>query len=327
VRILLHPQYDISFSGAREVQPSSNDLLSLRVDLHLDTPADSCRLTLRPGKWIGDIKKRDPITVSLGYEEDLLAVFTGWLDTVEHGIRQTRTNFLGGSIKLLNFRVNEIYTDQTAGGIVKDLAAKAGLGVGEIQDGLDLPSYYVDNTHNAYDHIRELAERCAFDVYTTPYGGLTFKKYEPAETHPLEYGKNIISIDAVFRESAYQSVKAYGESPSSRKGDDTTNWLTKDDISGEVGSGNQLEIVDPAVRDTDTAEKVAQARLKVLSLSKFFKIVVVGSHKIKLGDAVEVKNMPDIYLNGKLKVMRVEHILNKSEGFTTHIECAGEVVE
>ena len=323
---LLHPQYDISFSGAREVQPSSNDLLSIRVDLHLDTPADSCRLTLRPGKWIGDIKKKEPITVSLGYDEDLQEVFTGWLDTVEHGIRQTRTNFLGGSIKLLNFRVDEIYTDQTAGGIVRDLASKADLSVDNIQDGLDLPSYYVDKTHNAYDHIKELAERCAFDVYTTPSGRLAFKKYEPESTHPLEYGKNIISIDAVFRESAYQSVKAFGESPSSRKGDDTTSWLTKDEVSGEVGSGNQLEIVDPAIRDTDTAQKVAQARLKVLSLSKFFKIVVVGSPKIRLGDAVEVKNMPDIYLNGKLKVVRVEHILNKTEGFTTHIECAGEIV-
>ncbi len=323
MRAMLHPNYSINM-GSREITPASNDLLSLTIDMHLDTPADSCRATLRPAKWTTDLKREDPVTVSLGYENDLQAVFAGSLDSLERGVSQIRTHSLGGCLKLLDLRVNEIYTDQTAGDIVNDLAGKAGLDVDEVQDGLDLPSYYVDNSHNAYDHVRGLAERCAFDVYVTPDGKLVFKEYEPAETHPLEYGKDIISIEAVFREPTYQSVKAYGESPSSMKGDDTSHWLTKDDVSGEAGSGNQLEIVDPAIRDTDTAEKVAQARLKVLSLSKFFKLVVVGSPKVRLGDAVEVKNMPDDTLNGKLKVMRVEHILNKTEGFTTHIECGGE---
>lgn len=319
---MLHPGYSIKM-GSRTIEPSSNDLLSLTVDLHLATPADSCRMLLRPGKWTSNLERENPVTISLGYEDDLQPVFAGSLDSIERGLSSIRTFALGGCLKLLDLRVNEIYTDQTAGDVVKDLAGKAGLDVGDVQDGLDLPSYYVDNSYNAYDHVRELAERCAFDVYVTPDGKLVFKEYKPAETHPLEYAKNIISIEAAFEKPTYTSVKAYGESPASRKGDDTSHWLTKDDVSGEVGSGNQLEIVDPAIRDTDTAEKVAKARLKVLSLSKFFKLVVVGSPKIRLGDAVEVKKMPDDALNGELKVMRVEHVLNKSEGFTTRIECVG----
>lgn len=322
MKALLHPNYSIKM-GSRKITSASNDLLSLTIDLHLDTPADSCRTTLRPAKWTDDLKREDPVTVSLGYEDDLHDVFAGSLDSMERGISKIRTHSLGGSLKLLNLRVNEIYTDQTAGDIVQDLADKAGLDVDEVQDGLDLPSYYVDNSFNAYDHIKALAERCAFDVYVTPDGKLDFKAYEPTETHPLEYGKNIISIDAVFRKPAYQSVKAYGESPSSMKGDDTSQWLTKDEVSGESGSGNQLEIVDPAIRDTDTAKKVAEARLKVLSVSKFFKLVVVGAPKIRLGDAVEVKNMPEDTLNGEFKVTRVEHTLNKGQGFTTQVECGG----
>lgn len=323
---MLHPSYSINM-GSREIEPSSNDLVSLTIDLQLDTPADSCRALLRPAKWNTDLKREDAVTVSLGYEDDLKPVFAGSLDSVERSISQVRTFSLGGSLKLLDLRVNEIYTDQKVGDIVKDLASKAGLDVDEVQDGLDLPSYYVDNSHNAYDHIRELAERCAFDVYMTPDGKLVFKEYKPGDPYILEYGKNIISLEAFFQEPTYESVKAYGESPSSMKGSDTSHWLTKDDISGEAGSGNQLEIVDSAIRDTDTAEKVAQARLKVLALSKFFELKVVGSPEVRLGDAVEVKGMSDDELNGKFKVMRVEHMLNKKEGFTSSIECGGEEEE
>lgn len=309
--------------GSGKVEPSSNDLMRLSLNLHLDTPADSCKIVLRSADWTSDLAAGDPVSVSLGYEDDLEAVFAGNLHSIERGLSEVRTFTLSPALKLLDLRVDEIYTDQTAGDIVNDLVDKAGLDADDVQDGLDLPSYYVDRSKNAYDHIRELAERCAFDVYITPEGKLDFREYDPPETHTLEYGKDIISIAASFKEPLYQSVKAYGESPSSSKGSDTGHWLTKDDISGEAGSGNQLEIVDPAIRDKDTADKVAKARLKMLSFSKFLKIIAPGSPEIKLGDAVEVKSMPDDSLNGEFKVMRVEHILNKIEGFTTHIECGG----
>ena len=319
---LLHPNYSINI-GSKKIEPSSNDLIRLTIDLHLDTPADSCRASLRPGKWTADLKRDDSVTVALGYESDSEPVFAGSLDSIERTLSNVRTFSLSGALKLLDLRVNEIYADQNAGDIVKDLAKKAGLDVDEIQVGIDLPKYYVGTSRNAYDHIRELAERCAYDVFVTPDNKLAFKEYKPKVTHLFEYAKHIISIEAVFREPTYGSVKAYGESPSSKKGSDTSHWLTKDDVTNEVGSGNQLEIIDSSIRDTDTAEKVAKAKLKALSFSKFFKLTVVGSPKVKLGDAVKVKSMPAESLNGEFKVMRVEHILSKDEGFITHIECAG----
>ncbi len=319
---MLHPNYTINV-GPRKVEPSSNDLIRLTVDLHLDTPADSCRALLRLAPWTSDLQRKDPVTVALGYEDDSEPVFAGSLDSIERTLNKMRTFSLGGALKLLDLRVNEIYTDQNAGDIANDLAEKAGLDVEEVQDGIDLPKYYVDTSRNAYDHIRELAERCAYDVFITAENKLCFKEYDPGDTHPFEYAKNIISIEAMFRESVYGSVKAFGESPSSKKGSDTSHWLTKDDVTGEAGSGTQLEIVDSSIRDTDTAEKVAEAKLKALSFSKFFKLTVVGSPKVKLGDAVEVKSMPDDSLNGEFKVMRVEHVLSKNDGFTTRIECGG----
>ncbi len=319
----LHPNYEVKIQGETKAEPSSNVLLQLIVDLHLDTPADSARLLLRPADWTGDLERDDPVTISLGYEDDLKPVFSGSVVSSERNLSSVRLYLLGGALKLLDLRVNEIYSDQDAGDIVSDLASKAGLQVDDVESGISFPNYFVDNSRNAYDHIKELAERCAFDVYLTPENALVFKKYDPENTHTLEYGKNIISIEGSFEESPYDSVKAYGESPSSTKGSDTANWLTTDDVTGEAGSGNQLEIFDPAIRDTDTAEKVAQAKLKALSYAKFFNLKVVGSPEIRLGDGVEIKSMPDDLLNGKFKVTRVEHILSKNAGFTTKVECEG----
>lgn len=320
---MLRPSYSIDIESETIEPSSADDLISVKISLDLAVPANSCEAVFRPAKWTSKLKRDSPVTVQLGYEDNLKTVFSGTVDSYERNLHEVRTFSLSQVLRLLDSRVNSIYTSQTAGGIVNDLASKASVDVEDAEDGLDFPVYYVDDSKNSYDHIQELADRCGFDVYMNEEGKLVFHDYNPQDKHPFEYGKDIVSIEADFREPVIESVKAYGESPSSKKGSDTSHWLTKDEVSGEEGSGSQLELVDSAIRDKDTAEKVAKATLKKLSFAKFFSVIVVGSPQVRLGDAVIVKSMPEDVLNGEFKVMSIEHRLSKSEGFTTRIDCGG----
>lgn len=323
---LLIPSYSIKVSG-REVKTSTLDLESLSVDLNLDTPTDCCRLTVEALDWTPDIESGDPIQVDLGYEDALTTVFAGHVESIERSFTEVKIFALSPMIRLLNKRVNQPFLKMSIEQIVKNLAQDSGLDAETDSSGIDLDAYYVDRSRNAYEVIKELAEVCGFDVYMTPESKLVFKKYNPKEKHTFEYKKDIISIEAESAEPAIGSVTVYGESPSSQKGSDSVSWISKDDVSGsaqgENGGGGTLEMVDSSLRDQDSANKAAQARLKMLSDSRFFAFTVVGSPLVKLGDAVVLKGFKEDVFNGEFKVTHIEHHFSTEEGFTTLIECEG----
>jgi len=179
--------------------------------------------------------------------------------------------------------------------------------------------YVVDDSKNAYEHIRDLAEKCGFDVYMTTENKLVFKKYERRELHVLEYGKDIVQADLTEEKPRVSGVVVQGESPSSFEGADTSHWLTKRQVKGVAGSGAHLLIQDPTVRDKDTAEKVATAWLDALTRTLYGIVKAVGKAEVKLGDTIELKEMRNSKMNGVFQVRSVEHFLSKNEGFTTII--------
>ncbi len=322
---MLHPAYEISIGSKTLESPTTDNLISIRVSQDLDVPAASCEAFLRPADWTSKLKKDDPVRVSLGYDDSKVSVFSGIIDGLERTIMSVRVFALSHMLKLLNLRTNAIYTEQNAKDIVQDLAGKIGIAAGKIDSGIDLKTYYVDASKNAYEHIRELAERSGFDVYLNAESKLFFKKYEADKKHPLQYGHTILSVQAKHQTLAYKGVKILGESPASFKGSDTSTWLTTREVSGETGQDPKLQLFDPLVRDQSAAGTEAQAILKTLSYGKFLTVTVVGNSDIKLGDAIVLKQLPEDSLNGEYKVMGVEHLLSKSEGFRTTVECGGTV--
>ncbi|MBS7613972.1 hypothetical protein KEJ48_07040, partial [Candidatus Bathyarchaeota archaeon] len=263
------------------------------------------------------IREGDEILIQLGYEEDLKNVFNGFVDDLESDVARVRVLGLDSVSKLLNTRVNQVYEGQMAGQIVSDLAGKASVVVENAADGIRFPQYTVDDSKNIYEHMWDLANKCGFDLYMNAENKLVFKSYEGKEPHILEYGKNIIYIEAYKYEPKLTQVLVRGESPASFKGADKAHWLTKRLVEGSAGSGSKLLIVDPTARDKNTAHKIAEAKLNSLTKTISGIAKIVGNPDIDLGDTVEIRGFKQAYMNGEYQVRGVEHVLNRKEGFIT----------
>jgi phage protein D len=316
---MLKPTYRIRI-GSETFEPDvQSPLVSIQVNLDMDIPADSFVVILGESEKTAKIEEGDDVSIQLGYEDGLEDVFKGVVDNVEPGLAEIRVTGLNFATKLLELRTDQLYENQSAGRIVTDLATMASVSLGEISDGLSFTMYVVDDGKNAYEHIRELAKKCGFDVYMTPESQLVFKKYERSQPHVLEYGKDIIRAELQEEKPVVTGVVVQGESPSSFKGADTSHWLTKRQVEGMAGSGARLLIQDPTVRNKDTAEKVAKAQLDTFTRLVSGTVEVVGKSEVKLGDTVEITGMKNAKMNGEFQVRSVEHYLSKTAGFTTLI--------
>lgn len=316
---MLKPTYKIQIGPETFEPAATSEVISVRVSLDMDIPADSFEIMFSLSNRSSKIKEGDDASIQLGYEDHLVDVFKGAVDSVEPGITRMRITGMNLMSKLLELRVNQVYESQPAGAVVSDLTNKAGVITKEISDGINFPMYVVDDGKNAYDHVRDLAEKSGFDVYMTTENKLVFKKYERRELHVLEYGKDVIQADVQEENPLVASVVVQGESPSSFKGADTSHWLTKRQVKGVAGSGAHLLIQDPTVRDKDTAEKVATAWLDALTRTLYGIVKAIGKAEVKLGDTIEQKEMRNSKMNGEFQVRSVEHFLSKTEGFTTII--------
>ena len=317
---MMRPAYQVNIGSESFGTEKGEDVVSIHVIRSVGLPTDSCEIFL-VGSNGYSFARDDEVKVKLGYDEELVSVFSGFVDKIEQGIATVRLTALGAALGLLRLRINRVYLNQTAGKIVQDLTQEAGIKVSEASDGINLPMYVVDDTASAYEHILRLGDRCNFDVYMTSDDELMFKKWKGSKEHALEYGKDLIRVEEQDFVSLYGSTKVYGESPASVKGAETSHWLTKQEIKSEAGSGDVLAIADAAIRDTETAETVAKARLDKLKYTFAVFVETVGNPDIKVGNNVTLEGMPNSGVSGELEVRGVEHYLSKTKGFTTRIDC------
>jgi phage protein D len=334
---LLQPSYKTRI-GRLSLEPdTSDDMTIINVKLSMDAGAPSHFegvLRRRKDQDLG-YAKGDSVAISLGYKDDgggnsdLTAVFNGEIDSIKAQDSTIKVTALSPFIKLCNLRTDRFYEQQSAGAIVKDLADSADVSIDTVSEGIQFPSYAISSNKSAFDQIMELANLCGFDFYSTNKAKLIFKKHEAKKSHALEYGKNIIKIYKVDPSPPVGAIKVFGSSPSSSRGSETWHWLTKKNIQGSSSSGgnnlNQLSIQYKAIRDEDTAKKVAEATLDRL---RFFTIVVqvVGNAKVMLGDTAKIQGVSEHEdLNGEFQIRGIEHYLSKSHGFTTTVTCKGNI--
>lgn len=316
---MLKPAYRIQI-GSDVYEPGpQTPIISVKVNLDMDVPANGFEILLGAGSASAQIEEGDAASIQLGYEDSLDDVLAGTVDQVEPGLTEVRVTGLDVAMKLLDFRTDQLYERQNAGGIVSDLAQKAGVRAGDVADGLRFAMYAVDHQKNAYEHMAELAEKCGFDLYLTPASQLVFKAYTRAEPHVLAYGREILHAELQAETPRVEGVVVHGESPASFKGADTSHWLTKRAVEGVAGRGARLVVQEPTVRDTDAAEQVARARMDALARRVSGTVTIVGRADIRLGDTIEVQGMTHSKLNGVFQVRSVEHYLSKAAGFTTVI--------
>jgi phage protein D len=325
---LLRPAYALTL-GRRRVdttsEPRASTIVSLTVALDLDVPADTATLEL--GR-IGQLEPAldDDATIELGYVDDpsLTTVLTGTVGVVDPGLVTSTVVIYSGAAALLRSVANETFENKTAGDIVRDLARRAGVGVGTVEAGSQFPAYVVDGRRGAFAHVLDLAQLCGLDAYVDSGGDVVMERFTGGHAvHVLEHAKHILELDLRRTPAVIGAVEAWGESPGTSRGTNAWAWLTKDfdSLHGSAGSGTPLLVLErPVLRSADAARRAAEGALEAAQRRAVRgRVLTIGRPEVKLGDAIQLRGVPDDAANASFQVRSVTHRIRKRHGFTTEI--------
>lgn len=324
--MLLKPAYKLTI-GDKIVdtsdEPQASTVVSLTVELDLGTPADSFTLVL--GQVGGFQPQRDDdAKIELGYEDELTQVMLGKVVTADNGLTSRRVIGHGAARLLLAGNTAETFLDMTAGQIVARLAERAGVPTARVEDGSRFPAYVIDGRRNLYRHLHDLADLCGFDLYIDSDGKLVFAPFRSGNAiHIFDFAKQIIELEMEQRPPLAGQVQVWGESAGGGQGDNSWAWLTKD-FSGLRGRGGEAQpvlLLEQAVARTgEAAQAAAEAAFTRLERQRLRgTLLSTGQPKVKLGDAIELRGLPEAAFNGTFQVRRVRHHIDKTRGFTTRI--------
>ncbi len=255
-------------------------------------------------------------------------VFTGTVSAVEPALASLQVRALNGGAKLQALRVWEMVESQTAGDIVRDLAARAGVTTGAVEGGVSLPVYVLDGRRHAYQHIATLAQLCGFDAYLTPEDELVFAPFtKTTADHTVAYADDVLELRLEDGAPTVKQVAVVGESPASSQGQETWHWLASDwsSYTGKAGSGDPTLLVQArAARTQEAAQAWADSLLdRATRGARRGTLDLLGRAEIKVGAALEMTGAPTDALNGLYQVVAVRHRLDRVGGFRTTVDLIG----
>lgn len=317
---MLNVAYKVTLgSDAYSSGDAAVPVLALRTEAAFAVPVNVCRVALHGLAEVG-AAAGDPVSVQLGYGDSLETVFTGTVASVAHGLGRIEVEAVGALAQLAAWRVNLLYEQETAGGIVGDVLGRLNIAKGKVETGIKLPTFAMDDGRSAWAHLRGLASRCGFDFWADTDDKPQFRAYDPADTHTLTYGADLLAWEHDARPAGWDGVVVLGESPAGQgQGDDASDWLTKKEVKGTAGetSGRILRIADPAARTPNLAADVAAGALVEWAVTARGTARVLGAPAVKLGDAVSFEKLPVSDQNGDARVTAVRHRLDARGGFVT----------
>jgi phage protein D len=329
---LLRPAYRLTV-GQQQVdttdEPRASTVVELTIALDLDVPADAATLVLAR---IGELAPalEEDATIGLGYAGDdgLTQVLKGTVGVVDPGLVTSTVVVFSGAATLLRSAANETFENKTAGDIVRELASRAGVDVGSVEAGTTFPAYVVDGRRGAFEHMLDLAELSGLDVYVNSDGAVVMERFVGGHTvHVLEHAKHVLELDVRRTPPSATAADAWGESPGTSRGTNAWAWLTKDfdSLHGSSGSGTPLLLLErPALRSGQAARRAAEAALETVQRRAVRgRVLTIGRPEVKLGDAIQLRDVPDDEANGNFQVRSVTHRLRKRTGFTTEIGFRG----
>jgi len=303
--------------------PVSSPVVSIKVEVGISSGADSFEIILNKTN-APKVTRGDKVNIELGYNGKFSKVIEGTVDRIKPDISLLSITGFNNIFKLLTLRLNQTYEQQSAGGIVSDLAKQAGVSLGRVEDGIVFPIYVIDSNRNAYEHIKNLAEKCGFDIYLDAKNRLFFQEFiKTSVDHTFSYGRDILELEVSQEEAFYDQVEVWGESPVSKEGKESYAWLIKDfaDLKGKAGSGARvLTIQDASLKTSATTAAVANNILKSIKKRCISGVIKIpGRVDVSLGNTLEIRGVPDDNLNGIFQIRHITHFLDKQSGFLTTI--------
>ncbi|MEH2168015.1 MAG: hypothetical protein V7K41_15325 [Nostoc sp.] len=319
---MLKVSYKVKIDQLNYTDSDKSQVIDLRSHSSLNIPVNSCRIILGIPKDL-TINLEDSISVELGDDKTQSLVFTGKVNSVDWGIDSVIIYADSSFKSLTTARLNVLFEKPSAGDIIKDIVqSRLKLPVAKIEDGLKFSVYTLGDRYPVYDQLQHLARQCGFDFYADTEDKAVFAQYNATTTHECKYGEDILTYTLDQVNKTITGVEIYGESPASQgQGEQAYSWLTKKEVKGTAGSNSamMLRLADPTARTQQVANKIAAAVLQNLPQKPRGTLKVLGNPKVKLGDVIQVTQMPISQQNGKFKITGVVHTLNRRSGFCTLI--------
>ncbi len=310
--------------GTGGSDPWQQHVVAITLEAGLAPAVDVLEIVLAAAAQAPAVAVGDGGSVSLGYEDSgPEVVFSGAVEQVSRGIHgATRIVAVNGGARLSHLRLNQSYDGRVAGDIVRDLAGRAEVTAGSVEDGADLPFYVVDDRRTAYQHVAALAQSSGFLVYLSPAGELHYAPFsadEPVQT--FTYGVDILELELADTPTLMGTAAVVGEGAAGSQGQSAWSWLVKDSspVRGEAGSGAPERLLEtPALRSAAAARGAAEAQVAAAAQAAVSgRLLVPGAPAVTVGSAVEVSGVPTPALNGLYLVRALRHRFAKSAGFTT----------
>jgi hypothetical protein len=309
----------------------------------MDVAADSLQILLMSRAGIG---LDDEVELELGHDGQNETVFVGNIVALQPALAGAQVTALGKMHQLLKLRTSTWYENQSVGSIAHDLIEQAGLEAGTVDEGPTLPRFAVDQRQNGFSHLKQLANRLGFELYSQRDGAISFHGLGDAsgldaaggllgeaasaassflgeQNEGYQFGQHLLQGRAQRHPPAWSHVVVGGESPMSGQGDSTAHWLTVNDADyrGESGSnGPTLLLMDPAARTKDIADRFAAGMLATVTRTAHqVTIRVLGRPQVDLGDTVEIGAAPDTLINGNGYIRAIHHHFDVETGFVTDL--------
>lgn len=338
---MLSPTFDLSIGGfASSSENPVGGPVRITVARDLDVPADALEVLLTTR---AEIDLDEDVTLALGHDGEDERVFTGKVARIRPNLTCVHVLALGQMNALLNLRAQGTYEDQSPGAIARDLIGQAGLTGGTVDDGPTLPRFAIDHGSSAFAHLKGLADRLGFELYTNRHGDVMFHALGDAAGldaggvsgaaadgasdllggggEQFQFGQHLIAAEATRRPTAWERIDVGGESPASSLGEQAAHWLTvKDqDFGGSSGSGERMvTLLDPAARTKDLADRFAAGRKAVVDrVAHQVRFQVLGRPQTDLGDTLSVGEAVNELLNGTGYVRAIHHRFGPDLGYLT----------
>jgi phage protein D len=317
------PAFELAF-GSGSADDWARALAEVSVEAGLAPAVDAASVVLAARSDAPSAALADTGQVSLGFEDDAtVGVFKGAVRAVNRTVSgKTRIVASNGGAVLASFRLDQGYEQQSAGAVVRDLAGKAAVDTGSIDDGPSLPYYVVDSRRSAWEHVARLAALAGFEAWVDAGNALHFGPFQagsPAQT--FTFGQDILELDALESPSTAGAVTVVGDGAAGSNGSDAWSWNLKDasPLKGTAGTGDPALLVQlGALRSADAASAAAQAIVDKAKLGGFTaRLLVPGAPKVGVGATVAIASAPDDTLNGSWLVRVTRHKLVKARGYTT----------
>lgn len=321
---MTQPSFSLSAGSLRS--SSANPVgapVSFAVRRAMDTPADALEVVF--GAPVS-LRMGTTINLNLGLSREQ-SVFTGTVYMVRPAVRGIMVTALGATEPLLNLFTAQVFEKKTAGDVVQALARAAQVTTGTITAGPQFPIYAVDTRRSAYAHLRQLADRLGYELYTDASGKLMFHQPRAVGGARFTYGRDVINAVQMTRPASVGKITVGAESPASKEGDKTTHWLTANDkdFTGTAGSGKpERLLIDPAARTKDAAQTFATGQVKRGERrAALITLRLPGAPELDLGSAVTLSGDPPNLAAGGGYVCALTHTYSARTGFITTVTLAG----